>query len=492
MKQLETDVIVVAAGLSGLAAAISAAENGAQVIAFEKASTTGGAANMGMGPLGIGSHIQKHQMVSLTPFEAFRKHMAFTHWNVDARLVRDYYMKSGDTIHWLEEMGVEFFAVSPAYAAPETMKPYATSEATWHIVKPEGGGLPGPRAAGAMMKKMTERAEELGVEIRLETPVKKILVEDGKAVGVIAVDKNGEEIEARAKAVIIATGGFGANPQMIKEQIGFEWGKNLFSFAIPGMAGEGIKMAWEAGAGKTPMTIELMYQIPDNMAHFALEGAFRQPCLWVNKLGQRFMNEDGIPNTTFTGNAIVAQPDHVAYSIFDAKLLKHYKRNGPDIQSHVHPPDMYKQFDAAMKAAAEEGYAHVCEADSLEELAEKMGIDKEGLLKTVEEYNEDCANHYDSLYDKDRAFLQPISTPKFYACRNYPGGYGTLGGIRINYKTEVMTDDHQVISGLYAVGVDACNIYGHTYPFILPGNTMGFCLNSGRIAGENAAEFINE
>jgi len=491
MKQLETDIIVVAAGLSGLATAISAAENGAQVIAFEKANTPGGAANMGMGPLGIGSDVQKHQMVNITPFEAFRKHMAFTHWNVDARLVRDYYMKSGDTINWLQEMGVEFVAVSPAYAAPETLKPFATSEATWHLVKPEGGGMPGPRAAGAMMKKMTERAEELGVQILLESPVKKILMEDGRAVGVIAVDKNGEEIEARAKAVVIATGGFGANPQMIKEYVGYSWGKDLFSFAIPGMAGEGIRMAWDAGAGKTLMNLELMYQIPDNMNHFVLEGAFRQPCLWVNKLGNRFMPEDGIPNTTFTGNAIAAQPDHIAYSIFDAKLLKHYKRNGPDIQSHVHPHDLYQQFDAALKAAQEEGYEHICAADSLEELADKLGIDREGLLKTVEEYNEDCDNHYDGLFDKGRQYMQPIRSGKFYACRQFVGAYGTLGGIKINYKTEVMTEDHQIIPGLYAVGVDACAIYGHTYPFILPGNTMGFCLNSGRIAGENAAEFVN-
>ncbi len=76
MKQEQTDVIVVAAGLSGLAAAISAAENGAKVIAFEKAATTGGAANMGMGPLGVGSRFQRHHMVSITPGEAFRKHMA--------------------------------------------------------------------------------------------------------------------------------------------------------------------------------------------------------------------------------------------------------------------------------------------------------------------------------------------------------------------------------------------------------------------------------
>jgi len=491
MKQIETDVIVVAAGLSGLAAAISAAENGARVVAFEKAGTTGGAANMGMGPLGIGSSVQKHQMVSITPFEAFRKHMNFTHWKVDARLVRDYYMKSGETIGWLQEMGVEFVGVSPAYAAPETVKGYATSEAVWHLVKPIGGGMPGPRAAGAMIKCMTERAKELGVEILLETPAKKILVEDGRIVGVLGVDKNGEEIEARGKAVIVATGGFGANPKMIQEATGYEWGKNLFSFAVPGMVGEGIRMAWEAGAGRTDMNLELMYQIPDNMNHFVLDGAFRQPCLWVNKLGERFMNEDGIPNTTFTGNAIATQPDHIAYSIFDAKLLKHYKKDGPDIQSHVHPHDLYKQFDNAMKAAADEGYSHVCEADSIEELAEKMGIDPAGLTRTVEEYNASCAKNFDPLFDKDRQFMQPIGSPKYYACRQFVGAYGTLGGIRINHRTEVMTDDHKVIPGLYAVGVDACAIYGQSYPFILPGNTMGFCLNSGRIAGENAADAAN-
>jgi fumarate reductase flavoprotein subunit len=152
---------------------------------------------------------------------------------------------------------------------------------------------------------------------------------------------------------------------------------------------------------------------------------------------------------------------------------------------------MYQQFDEVLKGALADGYKHVFVADSIEELAEKTGIDKEGLIKTVEEYNQDCDNHYDSLFDKDRQYLQAIRSPKYYAIRQYPGGYGTLGGIKINHKTEVMTDDHKVVPGLFAVGVDACAIYGESYPFILPGNTMGFCLNSGRIAGENAAELNN-
>ena len=151
MEKMETDIIVVAAGLSGLAAAISAAENGAGVLVFEKSGTTGGAANMGMGPLGVGSRIQREHMISLTPGEAFRKHMYFTHYRVDARMVRDYYFKSGDTIDWLMDMGVEFAGVQRAFSAPEDTRAYSDGEFTWHVCKPEGGGIPGPRAATAMM-----------------------------------------------------------------------------------------------------------------------------------------------------------------------------------------------------------------------------------------------------------------------------------------------------------------------------------------------------
>ena len=493
MKQLETDVVVVAAGLSGLAASVAAAESGARVITLEKASNTGGAANMGMGPAAAGSPLQKASMIEATPGELFRRHMFYTHYQVDARLVRDYYFKSGDTIQWLMDMGVEFNSVRPAFRARERTRAYADGEYTWHVVQPEDGSEPGPRAATTMTKRMTERAQELGVEFMLECPGTGLITNDeGAVVGVTAKDKNGEEYEISCSSVIVATGGFGHNTEMIKETIGLDWGKNLFSFAIPGMDGDGLNMCHAVGAGHTPVSMEMMYQIPDNMNHFYVEGAFRQPCYWCNRLGERFMPEDEIFNTTFVGNAINHLPGKVAFAIFDSKMLKHWKKDGPDIVSHVHPHDLYEGFDEQWERDLADGYEAICQADTLEELAEKAGIDVDGLIANVEEYNEMCANGWDEIFEKEREFMQPLEKGPFYCCKQYIGAYGTLGGVLINHNMEVMTDDYKVIPGLYCVGTDACTIYGDSYNYCIPGNTMGFCLNSGRIAGENAAAKLFE
>ena len=497
-KQLEADVVVVAAGLSGLAAAISAAENGASVIALEKASNTGGAANMGMGPCAAGSPVQKASMIEVTPGELFRRHMFYTHYQVDPRLVRAYYFKSGDTIQWLMDMGVKFNSVRPAFRARERTRAYADGEYTWHVVQPEDGSEPGPRAATTMTKRMTERAQALGVEFMFETPGKELITNDeGAVVGVKAVDKDGEEVEISSKAVIVATGGFGANAKMIKDLIGFDWGKNLYSFAVPGMDGDGFNMCHKVGAGHTPVTMEMMYQLPDNMNHFYVEGAFRQPCYWCDATGERFMPEDDLYNTTFVGNAINHLPGKRGFAIFDEGMLKNWKKNGPDIKSHVHPDDLYEGFDEQFERDLPTyvdgmGRHVIAKADNLRDLAEQMGIDADGLEKNVAEYNEMCHNHFDAKFEKEQQFMVPLENGPFYCCAQYVGAYGTLGGVKINDRMEVVDDDSHVIPNLYCVGTDACTIYGDSYNYAIPGNTMGFCLNSGRIAGENAAALSME
>lgn len=479
MGVLQADVVVVAGGASGLSAGIAAAQSGASVVVFEKGSTTGGAGNMGMGPFGVESRLQRLKQMGPTRDEAFRMFMDYTHWRVDARLVRAHIDKAATTIDWLESLGVEF--VEPATYFPGGQR-------TWHLVKP-AGGAPGPTASGTMMKILTDKAKELGVKILLQTPVTKIVKRGDRITGVIAEDRSGEPVEATAGAVIVATGGFGDNPEMIKKYTGFDWGKDLFSFRIPGVVGDGIRMAWEVGAAPTEMTMEMIYGMPGEV-NPALHMAFHQPHLLVNVQGERFINEEIMPNTTFAGNAITVQKDRTAFLIFDENIKRRMETVGFDDISVVFPFMKVDDLDGLIAQAHGGGYKDVFVADSAADLAAQTGIDPAGLARTIEDYNHSCAHGYDELFNKSHKLLRPVDTPRFYAAKLLPGAYGSLGGIKINYRTEVLNKQWETIPGLYAAGTDACSIYGDSYVFILPGNTQGFAINTGRIAGENASEYV--
>ncbi|PJI06965.1 MULTISPECIES: FAD-binding protein [Clostridium] len=483
MKKMETDIIIAAGGPAGLAAAITAGENNLKSILFEKSSATGGAANMGMGPLGIDTKIQKDGFNNISVEEALDMHMKYTHYRVDEDLVQTYFNKSAETIEWLQDMGVEFAGA---------FRYFKESEATWHIVKPENGVI-GPRAASGMVKVMTERAKELGTEVLLGTPVVSLIKEDGKVCGVTAEDSEGNIIEARAKAVIVATGGFGNNKDMIKSEFGLTIGEDYFPFTIPGITGDGLKMMWQAGAMKYGENIEAIYQLPDNLSWFLLDAVLRQPNLLINQLGDRFMNEGDMGNTTFTGNAIAMQPGNYAYCIMDESVLKHYKKNGPDIFDIVHPADAFLAFDEQADKAVEQGYEAYFEAETIEELAKKLNIDAEKLQDTIDEYNEACETGVDTKFHKKQAYLHPITGKgKYLVGKFYLGAYGTIGGVRINKYCEVLDESFNPIEGLYSAGTDANTIYGDSYNFTLPGNSMGFAVNSGRMAGESAADYIKE
>ncbi len=483
MNTIQTDLAVIGGGPAGLAAAAAAAEKGVKVALFEKGGTTGGAGNMGMGPFAAESRLQKIKQIDLTREKAFRIFMDYTHWRVDARLVKAYIDKSADTIDWLEKMGVEF--VEPAAYFPG-------SNFTWHLTKPLGGGHPGPGSATALFKTLSEYAKEAGVKFYLQSAVKKIIKEGGKITGIMVENQSGEATQINCKAAIIATGGAGDNPEMIKKYIGYSLGEDIFPFRIPGLMGDGIRMAWEAGAGHEDMNMEIIYSIPMGPEGPAgvLPGhlAFNQCNLMVNLLGDRFLNEEIMGNTTFTGNAIARQKGRCAFNIFDEDT-KNYFKHGLDYIHSVFAMDKLESIDADIEVSIKKGNPYIFVADTIDELAAKTGINAANLKKTIDEYNDCCEKGRDRVMDKNPRFMRPIKKPKFYAGKQYPGAYGTLGGIKINYKTEVVTGEFEPIPGLYAAGTDACSIYGDSYVFILPGNTMGFCLNSGRIAGENAAKY---
>jgi fumarate reductase flavoprotein subunit len=484
VKQMEADVVVVAAGTAGLPAAVAAAEGGARVIIFEKASTTGGAGNMAYGPFAVESRLQRLKQMALTTEEAFKIHMNHTHWRVDAALVKAFYDKSAGTIDWLEKMGVEFLEVNCHNPG---------SAFTWHIVKAPNQGAGQPGLGATMMKALTDRAKTLGVQLFLHTPVKKILKKGDQINGVIAESDSGEEIQVKAGAVIIATGGFGDNPDMIKKYTGYELDRDLFGIRVPGVTGDGLRMAWEVGAASTEITMELSpLRGPELMDYPEASQAFNQPGLIVNLAGERFMDEGIWVNPTFIGNAVARQKNRCAFTIFDEAARQYFEETDLDI-----PPDGVMALTntstaaAGLKRALAGGNRDIYIADTPEELAVKAGVNPGGLKQTLIQYNQACETGRDRLFGKAARYLRPVKQPKFYAGRLTIRTIGSMGGIKINSRMEVLNKEGDVIPGLYAAGLDANSIYGDSYLYTMPGNTMGFAINSGRIAGEHAAVFVS-
>lgn len=482
MQKLKADIGIIAAGPAGLCAAVAAAEKGASVIVFEKAANAGGTANMGMGPLGLESRQQREHLINITKEEAFKTFMNFVHWHSDARLMREYYWKSGDTINWLEDMGVNFYG--PMRYSPD-------SQETWHVVQPDDGSRPGGRAAASMTKVIYNRAVELGVEFHFGTPVKKILGDKSGVHGLYAVETaTGEEYELESKAVIVATGGFGANPEMVRQYAGFTTGSDMFPLCGPDVVGEGIRMAWEVGAKHGRMEMEGIdgQFLPMQTYHFM--DLFAQGNLVVNKSGYRICDESIMQNTAIAFKITDYQQDKIVWHILDDKLVKYYRKHGLDILSEVRHTDPTENFEESIADAAEHYPKYCCIADSPEELAEKMGVDVQNFLETLDEYNDTCDANFDDYFCKPRMYLKAYRGKKWYAIAKTCGAYGSLGGIKTNWKLEVITDEYKPIPGFYGAGTDINETYDGTYMFYLPGNTMGFAVNTGRMAGERAADWV--
>ncbi len=505
MRTIECDICVVGGGLSGLTAATQAAERGAEVVVFEKSGTTGGAANMGMAFFAVESHVQRDQMINWTKDDAFKFMMEYNHWKADAQTVRRWFNMSASTVEWVENFGVEILG---AY------KYFQDSNCTQHMIRLPGANKPAERQASHMVKLMTDYANSMGVQFNFRTPARELIVGDkGQVLGVIAVDENGEEIECYASAVIIGTGGIGNNVQMIKDYLGFEWGKDMFTFRIPGLDGDGMKMAWKIGATEAPISMEVTYNTPGTTDVFkTLSEAMRQPsCIMVNIHGERIINEQIMNNTTYTGNAINNQAGHRAFSIIGQDGIDYMKEHGLDYITYHHAvKDLNKWehekelFFSGAKSAAEnsvfDGVIDVkyddeenpqeqnfYECNSLEEVCQVTGIDYKTLKATVERYNS-FAGGYDEDFCKPSRWLRPITGEKFYVARHFPSGYGSLGGIKVNHRMQVLrAADDKPIPGLYACGTDTANVvFGGEYCFYNPGSTMSWALNSGRMAGMEA------
>ncbi len=487
MKEIKCEFAVIGAGPAGLAAAVQAAQAGVQVAVFEKAGKTGGLREGGIGPFAVESTIQERSFVDLSKQQAFEYMMEFTHWTTDARLVSEYINQSAETIEWLKSLGVKFDSVS-AY--------YKGGKATQHNIK-----------GSKITEVLEENARKLGVEFYMNTVASRLRKDGGTVVGFEAVDGSGAPFRVLADAVLVSTGGFAGNKDMVKS-VGYTQGKDImYTFDMSINNGEGLHMVWEAGGAKSPMMMDTYVGLTSGyggpLGTAPALACLRQPVnLMVNQKGLRFMREDLCGNPGYTGNAVHRQYGGCAVSILDEQMYQEYleadRKNpmGPppaDPNDTSRKPEPFERFngipmDKIIRDAMDEGCRDFFMADSLEDFARQAQLPLEALRETIAEYNAMCRAKEDTIFYKAPKYLHEIRGPRYYGARFFCDTYGGLGGVKINYKAQVLDQEENPIPGLYAAGNDTNTIYGGAYPFYLCGNTSSFALNTGRFAGKDVAK----
>jgi fumarate reductase flavoprotein subunit len=214
--------------------------------------------------------------------------------------------------------------------------------------------------------------------------------------------------------------------------------------------------------------------------------------IWINKRGKRFIDEGNGLKSFEVVNAQMRQPDMLSFTLFDSGIRQFLVENGfTKGMGSIYKATRVKAASWLKELQSEAEKSEVKIADSWDKIADWIGVDPGVLIETIGEYNTCCDVSYDPVFGKDRRYLKPLRTPPYYAMRCVPGMLGTLGGIKINENMEVIDCHDNPIPGLFSAGNDTGGWSGDTYNINLAGFTSGFAINSGRIAGENAAKYIS-
>jgi fumarate reductase flavoprotein subunit len=484
-KDLKAEIVIIGGGGAGLSAAITAVEAGARasnIIVIEKRRSLGGNTAFSGGMFGADSPTQRRLSIQFHRDDLFKFAMNWAYWKSNPKIVRAFINKSGDTIRWLEDKGMHFELMS---LFPNQIP------LVWHTATG-----PGPKwGGGKTMAVLEAECKKLEIPVLTRTAAKKILMSGGKAVGVIA-STGKDSFTIKADAVIIASGGFVGNKQLLKKYCPYYFDGLKSDGGLP-LKGDGLKMALEVGAdteglgqmlfngphvyNSSPMKVGY----PPHERPLGLASMASEPVLWVNKNGERFADETVGFNRFVCVNAIARQPDRISFSIYDSAMIKKMEANGFVIIFREAMPGLERE----LQAQAEKGFVKM--SDTWDGIADWIGSDRAVLKSTVDEYNGACDHGYDPLFAKDRLFLVPLKTPPYYAVRCNVGFLDTIGGIKINENMEVLDKKGNPIPGLYAAGVVAGGWEGDTYCAVISGAASGFAINSGRIAGENAKKSIH-
>ena len=490
---VEADVVIVGAGGAGMTAAITAANEGKSVVIVESQAMVGGNSVRATGGMNAAKTVYQDENtfeqaagVEKTLASAAEKYadnetitaLAATvaeQWAAyqanptgyfdsvelmeldtmiggkginDPALVETLCEGTADAIDWLDENGITLHNVSSFGGA-----------SVKRIHRPVGDDGKVVSVGSYMIPRLQQACEKAGVQILLSTTAEEILTDGGKAVGIKATGATGETVTVNAKAVILASGGFGANLDMVveyKPEL-----KGFMTTNAPGILGQGIAMAQAIGADTVDMDqIQIHPTVQYDSAALITEGLRGDGAILVNAEGKRFIDEVGTRDVVSA--AEVAQTGGYSWLVVDQKMA---------------------DASSVIQGYIKKGYT--VEGKTYEELAEAMGVDSAAFSETMANWNQCVADKTDAEFGRT-SFANPLDTAPYYAIKVTAGVHHTMGGLKIDTNTEVLDADGNAIPGLFAAGEITGGVHGANR---LGGNAVADFTVFGRIAGKAASDY---
>ena len=491
---VEADVVVVGAGGAGMTAAITAAAEGKSVVILESQSMVGGNSVRATGGMNAGKTVYQDEnefgesagveKTLKTAAEKYADNETITalaktvseQWAAyqanptgyfdsvelmeldtmiggkginDPELVETLCANSADAIDWLDEHGITLHNVS-SFGGASVKRIHRPVNAEGKTVS----------VGSYMIPLLQENCEKAGVKMMLDTTATEILTDaNGAAVGVKATGASGETVTVNAKAVVLASGGFGANLDMVvkyKPEL-----KGFMTTNAPGIQGQGIEMAQAIGAATVDMDqIQIHPTVEANTAALITEGLRGDGAVLINAEGKRFIDEVGTRDVVSA--AEIAQTGSYSWLVVDQAMV---------------------DASSVIQGYIKKGYTVT--GETYEELGKAMGVDAAAFAETMEKWN----GYVEAKNDPDfgrTSFANPLNTAPYYAVKVTAGVHHTMGGLKINANTEVLNEKGEVIPGLFAAGEVTGGVHGANR---LGGNAVADFTVFGRIAGAAASDY---
>ena len=497
----DTDILVVGCGTGGMFAVASAAEAGGKVIGIDRFPTgTGIRDDLGA----INSRYQKKWGTKIDKWDYVTMATQYAAGHINQDLVKLFCDKSGEAIDWygdrLAERGIELWHEAPDKVDESRYEHFATGHSpAW----PGSENGYGTTIDGNMI--LHDYAVKKGARFDYSMTMVKLEKKNGRVTGVIARNADGKFVRYNAKkGVVVATGGYAQNYAMMEALQ--PWNLRIIgrNRAMPGARGDGIRACLWAGAKMDETHSMMMFdrcalrpnQKPGvEVAKSGDNGFFwmgSQPWLKVNADGQRFFNESG----TYEGilHADEYQKGHCHYTIFDSNWTKHVQQFKMHGCSRLYPfengarPNVFWQTieQKMLPGLIKDGF--VIKADTIEELATKLGLPAAEFRKTVDRYNELVAKGVDEDYGKESFRMSPVNQGPFYGAKTTGFILCTMDGIQIDTHMRAIDTEGNVIPGLYVIGNDSGSYFANTYPNLSTGMACGRTVTFGRQVGQELAK----